>query len=1018
MAAALAASALGGCHRHEATPMETLLALAPRASRVTEGRLSGFEWSPRPVERRGSGALDAPRLELSGAAAAVVEANDEKETAPAMHEAGVAYLVIGRYADAVDRLEGATRLAPNDARAWNDLAVARYELAVHENRGDELPDALAAAEQARRLAPQALDARFNRALIVEELGVAEAARRAWQQYLQSDRDSRWADDAARHLAQTPLAVGDAEFRAALPKARAAAEHGDTAALHRLVTTYPQYARTWASGPILAEWADAVRRGDTQSGETTLTFIRSVGRALAAVNGVRLLSDAVAQIDAADAPKRARLADAIAIYRDARILFSKRQPSAARPLFSRAAELFKAEASVLESVSRCYEASCADNLNEFDYAAKQLRILRLRVDDVALGAEIDWERCLAELRIGHLGESIAAGTSAVEAFGRIRENRNRAEVGVILAGVLDGASQPRAAWNIRRAAYKVLSRAGLSERVHANMTFAAGFEAARGHRDAAVALADLTTDALRRDEAAPTRAVAEASSAEFHGVRGDAAEARAAVQRAREAASHIADPTAAVTSAQYVDIAEAVVLRTSDPRRSIALLDGVIDEMVSDGLSNNLPKAYLERGRTKAGSGDVDGALLDFRAGIRELEAQRSSINATGLRGSFFDTRARLFSEAIALLLHRGSVDAAFAISDGARARTLHEQLTDVAPDSTISLSRMALGSGNVFIEYAVVPDGLAIFYASAAGNGAMVVRIAPDALQASADRYASLLQHRGPLSSVLEQSSSLYDVLIRPLAQVLRGATRIAVVPDQALHEVAFAALFDRRSKRYLIEQFALSTAPSAAFAVSAPPRRFTSAVIVGDPRSDAPNLASAAREATTIASLYDLPTLLLGEHATRAAFVSSITSADVIHYAGHAADTLADDAILRLAGASGDAGNLDAPSISHLTLQKHPLVVLAACSTLRGDYHHVEGMPSVARAFLAAGARSVIATLWDVDDDVAAQLFTRFHQHLKQSASPTAALRAAQIDMATDRDPRLRDPASWAPVELLGSAE
>ena len=87
----------------------------------------------------------------------------------------------------------------------------------------------------------------------------------------------------------------------------------------------------------------------------------------------------------------------------------------------------------------------------------------------------------------------------------------------------------------------------------------------------------------------------------------------------------------------------------------------------------------------------------------------------------------------------------------------------------------------------------------------------------------------------------------------------------------------------------------------------------------------------------------------------------------------------------------------------------------MRGDSAHVEGMPSIARAFLAAGARNVIGTLWEIDDDAAAPLFHRIHRELRAGSSASDALRNAQIALAHDADPRLRHPATWASVELLG---
>jgi CHAT domain-containing protein len=142
-----------------------------------------------------------------------------------------------------------------------------------------------------------------------------------------------------------------------------------------------------------------------------------------------------------------------------------------------------------------------------------------------------------------------------------------------------------------------------------------------------------------------------------------------------------------------------------------------------------------------------------------------------------------------------------------------------------------------------------------------------------------------------------------------------------------------------------------------------------------------------------------------------------MIHYAGHAESDAADPfGALHLAADRPRAtGDLDTSAIAALHLAKAPLVILAACGTIRGESQHVEGMPSIARAFLAAGARSVIGTLWEVDDDVAFALFRRLHTELHNGATPSSALRTAQLALAHDPNPRLSHPATWAPVELLG---
>src|SRR5262249_2723624 len=142
-----------------------------------------------------------------------------------------------------------------------------------------------------------------------------------------------------------------------------------------------------------------------------------------------------------------------------------------------------------------------------------------------------------------------------------------------------------------------------------------------------------------------------------------------------------------------------------------------------------------------------------------------------------------------------------------------------------------------------------------------------------------------------------------------------------------------------------------------------------------------------------------------------------MIHYAGHAqSDAVGSYGTIRLAADDArKTGDPDADDIARLRLRGSPLVVLAACGTIRGDANHVEGMPSVARAFLAAGPRRVVGPLWAIDDHTAAPLFRRVHQQLRSGVAPAAALQSAQLALLRSGDTQLQHPASWAPIEILG---
>jgi tetratricopeptide (TPR) repeat protein len=199
--------------RRRDDPIARLVALAPSSARQVEPRLSGgFAWAPyRGPMRSTDSAADAERLKLGGAAGDALERAQRDHSQEAQRAAAVALMLIDRPADAIDRLHAAAEQSPADTRAWNDLAAARYAAAVQLQRPSLLSEALAAADHALRIDPKSVEALFNRALILERMGLVGDARNAWLRYLEVDSSSSWATEARGHLHELPSATSSSGF---------------------------------------------------------------------------------------------------------------------------------------------------------------------------------------------------------------------------------------------------------------------------------------------------------------------------------------------------------------------------------------------------------------------------------------------------------------------------------------------------------------------------------------------------------------------------------------------------------------------------------------------------------------------------------------------------------------------------------------------------------------------------------------------------------------------------------------
>ena len=188
------------------------------------------------------------------------------------------------------------------------------------------------------------------------------------------------------------------------------------------------------------------------------------------------------------------------------------------------------------------------------------------------------------------------------------------------------------------------------------------------------------------------------------------------------------------------------------------------------------------------------------------------------------------------------------------------------------------------------------------------------------------------------------------------------------------------------------------------------------------PRLLASRDEASSIIALTPAGTTLnaLGFEANRATATSSeLSQYRIVHFATHA---ILNNQSPDLSGivlslfdqrAKPQDGFLRLHDIYNLHLSAD-LVVLSACNTALGRDVRGEGLVGLTRGFMHAGASSVVASLWKVDDDATAELMKNFYTFmLQEGLSPSDALRRAQLEMLERR--QWREPYYWAAFVIQG---
>ncbi|HEV7518024.1 MAG TPA: hypothetical protein VGR07_17125, partial [Thermoanaerobaculia bacterium] len=204
-------------------------------------------------------------------------------------------------------LERAVEEAPGRADLLSDLAAAYLLRAERRSEPYDLILALVVADRAVAADATLAEARFNRALILDSLFLATAARSAWQDYLAVDPTSDWATEARAHIAALDRQLRESTVVDGFSSLARLTEMSPPATVDRIVQDNPQAARMYAEIQLLGGWAERLGQGQGAAAAATLSVARHIGRALARTTGERMLQDAVATIDAAIGAHDPRLA---------------------------------------------------------------------------------------------------------------------------------------------------------------------------------------------------------------------------------------------------------------------------------------------------------------------------------------------------------------------------------------------------------------------------------------------------------------------------------------------------------------------------------------------------------------------------------------------------------------------------------------------------------------------------------------------------------------------------------------
>jgi CHAT domain-containing protein len=348
---------------------------------------------------------------------------------------------------------------------------------------------------------------------------------------------------------------------------------------------------------------------------------------------------------------------------------------------------------------------------------------------------------------------------------------------------------------------------------------------------------------------------------------------------------------------------------------------------------------------------------------------------------------------------------------------------------TLGSFRQTLGMGDLFLSFHVGKQ--ASYLWAVTPKSLHLYRLEPNAtLETAVRQFREAVEQRRAEAEV--RGMDLERRLFGSLQPEESGLQNWWLSVDGPLFDLPFAALGNRTS--YLAERHALQQIPSAAM-LGTMPATGSGLLALGDPvynwadprapltaESNAQRvpgqlnrLPASGAEVRSLAAAWSTTRPIEGIGATRDRFVSELerTSWKAVHLATHVVADSAQRGYLAFSlGANGSPELMGAAEIAMLQVPG-TVVVMTGCASGSGEIRTGAGQLGLERAWLVAGARSVVATNWPVED-TSGGLLPTFYRSLLQGTSVSEALRRGQIEMIHSRSWQA-DPAYWAAFQVTG---
>ncbi len=1016
-----------------------------KTERPITSRVSDFEYAPY-VAERSENSDDANKNKLRLIENNLLEGVEKDENAATLHALGVFYLTQAKYEEAIKNLQKAVELQNNNAKYRNDLGTAYFEFAKNGDKDERLQNLGLANEEfskAVELDGNLLEALFNRALVLEALNLPQQTQEAWNEYLEKDSKSKWADEAREHLKtlsqrensfKTKEEVLEAFMNAYRKKdeARIWQIHNDIKGIFSGVSLQEQLTKEFilaskqSEDRRAGEYLEALKMiGELEKEKHADFFFAELAEYYSKVDSSKfdeLLKGKDLQAEGVKFISTGKYVESVKKFEESKITFQNAD---------NVTEAIMAEMSVAEMLP---------DLNRYDESIEKItsiiEIAKSKNYKIILPVAYYWLG-ISNFRQGFFSKAIGQYKIGIEIA---RKNENNYEI-------------IHSANNLSEIYFEFGEIANASEYINESQNFSSTFYANKGQtfRDL-LGLYDLfeksdylttsidvakenllfsrqylsETEALNNSLKNLTNSLAK--NKQFNEALKIAVESNELSLKRGENPENIK-----VIAETYFDLGNL-------KREMQNCSEGIFDFEKAIENYQKIPQTIYNLFNVHKGKllclqqqNRNDEFQNELNTILKLSENYRQNIREDTTRQAFFTNEQEVFDAAITDALNRKAKEKAFEYLETSKARSLldfvkseksiteiEKDYSDISKPLNIEEIQQKMPENVQIVQYSLQNDRLAIWIVTKDKFELIEKKIELAEFENKINSYRKAIIEKGDKQKLEKPAKELYEMLI---PKGLETGKSICLIPDKSLLQIPFASLIAPNGK-YLIEEFALLYSPSSSVFVLASENAKLKEketnerlLSIGNPtfdRKENPNLAdlpSAEIEAENIAKDYKDSEVLIGENATKVSFLKKFESDEIIHFAGHYVANSFSPGNSKLVFADE---SLRSNELSTKRLKRAKLVVLSACETGFDAVNKSEGAIGIGRTFLAMGTPMVVASNWKVDSDATKDLMISFHKKRRIGKLTTIeALQQAQLEML--KSEKFNHPVYWSAFSMTG---